>query len=367
MHLQCKLPQPLSLLFKNTGSGDCSQSLQMTLRILQATCPLRKLGVEMIIFHRRLGDAASRPWPATISLSKHIKATICDDISDPTDVNPQRLFSRRFTLFDMDWLCLIKIKWTNNIAQHLYLEEWKDRSFNRTVYVFSHTALMESLVQDTRQEEGIKEFLNETMDTLDLLMDLQDPEAGQWYRKLRKKAKKQRAKLQLPNNTEAMDMFAGFPRRTNSLLNSDVSELRKVGHYKHWQPRLLRLEKAFEETVAALVVAFVAVLFTLASVVTAPMSVILANKANSLANDGKGLAQEANDLAREDLLGDPGGPASPNVTTTTETQTIVVVVHEGCCDCANCQAGDTTGSEVEENLVTTLTTDQVVGATTCAT
>jgi hypothetical protein len=310
----------------------------------------------------------------------------------------------------MDWLRLIKIRWTNNIAQHLYLEEWKDRDFNRTVYVFSHTAMMESIVQDHRLTEDrddikdIKEFLKETMDTVDLLMDLQDPEARKWYRKIRKKDNAQREKLQLP--TEALDVFAGFPRRENSLLSSNVSELRRVGHYKHWQHRLLRLEKAFEESkpttllgwwrdrrnlaywatfvsaLLALLVALLAVLLSIASVVTGPMSVDLAKKANSLAKEGKGLAEEANDLAREDLLDKPGVPVasssttttitttttiSTTIPTTTETQTIVIVVQDGCCNCAKCQAGDATMKGPEGGQVETLTTEQVAGISTCTT
>ncbi|KAK0384032.1 hypothetical protein NLU13_8121 [Sarocladium strictum] len=255
----------------------------------------------------------------------------------------------------MDRLTLVQIKWTNNIAKHLYLEE--DRRFVHTVHIFSHTTLMHTLAK----------LLLETMDTLDLLLDLHDSECQNWYRKLRKKDNKQRQKENRP--TGGLDENAGTPKRSGSLAPSDVDELRRVGHYDFWQPRLLKLETAFRDSkpraiggwwrdkrdrgiwatfigsFLAILIAVFAIVVAIGSIVTGSMSVELAEDANKMA--AKGLDK---DTIASSTVSKAGGPLFTTVTV------------QGCCSCTSC---DLSGPRSKGSVTETRVVEQVAESTPC--
>jgi hypothetical protein len=265
-------------------------------------------------------------------------------------------------------LSLIEIEWTNNIAKHLLLEEWRDRRYVYTIHIFTHATLFDTLAHDIAKltvgtaapvssatsqvhnvtaagntsptgrgsnsgsdaasnisspsatnmthlptvgidqpipDEDLEAFMQETLDTLDLLLGLEDPECLAWYTKIQRKSDKQRKKEKVP--LHALDSYAGSPDRPGSLARYRPSELRRVGHYKIWRQRLLKLELAFNKNepadfkgwwkdrrrksywatflsaIIAIGIAVFAVIVAFGSIATGGMSVDLAKKANHLA------------------------------------------------------------------------------------
>ncbi|KAL2210404.1 hypothetical protein CC79DRAFT_1365798 [Sarocladium strictum] len=405
---------------------------------------------------RRLGNkppGPERPWHATESLCQQLRATIRDDEYELIDTGGylHRRFSPRFTLYDMARLSLIEIEWTNNIAKHLLLEEWRDRRYVYTIHIFTHATLLDTLAYDiealtvgtaapvssatsqvhnvtvagnasptgcgsnggsdaasnissgsainmthtpamgTEQptpDEDLEALIRETLDTLDLLLRLEDPECLAWYNKIQKKSNKQRKKEKVP--LHALDSYAGSPDRPGSLARHKPSQLRRVGHYKIWRQRLLKLELAFNKNepadlkgwwkdrrrksywatflsaIIAIGIAVFAVIVAFGSIATGGMSVDLAKKANHLAEQD---LQE--DFSASSDLG-TGGMVHHTVTI------------QGCCECKGCadsrsEDGSSSswtrtfqeteiGAEMtEEAVFGTGTADDLIGTSSCTT
>lgn len=414
---------------------------------------------------RRLGNKPPGPervWHANESLCQQLRATIRDDEHEFIDSSLHRRFSPRLTLYDMARLSLIEIEWTNNIAKHLLLEEWRDRRYVYTIHIFTHATLFDTLAHDIAKltvdtaapvssatsqvhnvtaagdtsptgsgstgnaspagrgsnsgsgaasnisspsvinmthlptvgidqpipDEDLEALIQETLDTLDLLLGLEDPECLAWYTKIQRKSDKQRKKEKVP--LHALDSYAGSPDRPGSLARYRPSELRRVGHYKIWRHRLLKLEQAFNQNepatlkgwfrdkrrksywatfisaIIAIAIAVFAVIVAFGSIATGGMSVDLAKKANH--------------LAEQDLQED--------ISVSSDLGTGCIVHHtvtvQGCCEWKGCaDSGSEDGessswmrtfeeteigaqtTEVAE--VGTSTADDLIGTSSCTT
>jgi hypothetical protein len=351
----------------------------------------------------------------------------------------------------MHRLSLIEIEWTNNIAKHLLLEEWRDRRYVYTIHIFTHATLLDTrahelapvivgtaapvssatsqannvvatgnvssagrgssigsdaasnashpspIIMTQLPTDGTEEpipdddlgaLMRETLDTLDLLLCLEDPECLAWYNKTQKKSNTQRKKEKVP--LDALDSYAGSPDRPDSLVRYRPSELRRVGHYKIWRQRLLKLELAFNQNepanfmgwfkdkrrksywatfisaIIAIAIAVFAVFVAFGSIATGGMSVDLAKKANHLAEQDL-----REDFSASSDLG-AGGIVHHTVTV------------QGCCECngsvhSGSEDGDSPswtrtfqeteiGAQTTEEAVSgTSTVDDLIGTSSCKT
>ena len=73
---------------------------------------------------------------------------ILDREFKPDELVPQNRdceFSRFFTLRDMEHLSGFQIQWTNDIANHLKIVDYKQRKFRRSVLIFHHAVALKEL------------------------------------------------------------------------------------------------------------------------------------------------------------------------------------------------------------------------------
>ncbi|KAI1129713.1 hypothetical protein F5Y10DRAFT_146998 [Nemania abortiva] len=143
-----------------------------------------------------------------------------DQEEEETDISSDRTFSDIFTFKHIRILSSIKIRPTNNLLHHLFVQRTE---FTVTVYVFSHASLLETLRSTPGFPDFYKELCKETLDTLRLLVD---PEDTSFKKHPHKRLFDQTCQQSILNR-----------RRVS-----------RVAHYKFWRKRLLDLEDAYEKS-----------------------------------------------------------------------------------------------------------------------
>ncbi|KAH9207226.1 hypothetical protein DL95DRAFT_374508 [Leptodontidium sp. 2 PMI_412] len=130
-------------------------------------------------------------------------------------------FPRRFTAWHLQFLASFKIRWTNNLSDHLLI---LDNEVDLAVYIFHQSPPLLSLIISSKIMS--EDLILETFDTLALLFPRTDRMARLWYQQLQEK----------------YNLDPGVFRCT--YIKMEDCEIR---HFKHWGPRLLKIKRAFDD------------------------------------------------------------------------------------------------------------------------
>ncbi|RDW63327.1 hypothetical protein BP6252_10872 [Coleophoma cylindrospora] len=131
-------------------------------------------------------------------------------------------FPRKFGLWDLKFIAGFNIVWTNSLLDHLSVVDEENQI---TVYIFHQVSILE-LHQTVTPDVIPADLIEETFETLALLLPRTDEKTTAWYDKLQKKH----------------DLDPGTFRRSYLKL-----EDRELHHFKYWRSRLVKLKKAFDE------------------------------------------------------------------------------------------------------------------------
>ncbi|KAL2270853.1 hypothetical protein VTJ83DRAFT_224 [Remersonia thermophila] len=161
-------------------------------------------------------------WSKEDSLSQLVPRSI----AEPSVVYQERTataagcFSTFLNVVDMQRITGFKIIWTDNLEDHLIMR-------GKSLYLFAHpTALQRLDVSETSKDILPKGLIQETLETLYLLMPLENPACQRWLRE-----------------------EVGKWRLDRELCRPHVSDRRK-GSYRYWQERLSEVSDAFDSTKA---------------------------------------------------------------------------------------------------------------------
>ncbi|RDW91551.1 hypothetical protein BP5796_02716 [Coleophoma crateriformis] len=127
-----------------------------------------------------------------------------------------------FNACNIDSIASIRVIWTNNIADHLILEDG-----DRSIKVFSHVSFLELHRDCDIFPPG---FVDETIRTLALLLPSNDKETRIWFYKEQKRC----------SNQSSIDSKAIDCRPVNSIN-------RQFQKYNFWHDRLVMLNEAFND------------------------------------------------------------------------------------------------------------------------
>ncbi|KAK1469649.1 hypothetical protein CMEL01_01416, partial [Colletotrichum melonis] len=207
---------------------------------------------------------------------------------DITSPPPDQVFPSTLTLRDLHALGDFVIQPTDNLFQHLLVQKHRNRKMRPTVYVFFNVSAISKL---QTWNEPLNGFLEETLQTLALLLPSYDEHSQSWFMNYCKKMQRNLPSSSLP----AIDRRAG---------RLPFASRRKVGYY-YWLPRLLDLEKEFANSSPRTLrqflrdrrryreltlywVAVIALVLTLISSLTGVVSAIVGGLALRGGKDGKG-------------------------------------------------------------------------------
>ncbi|KAK1505644.1 hypothetical protein CABS01_01112 [Colletotrichum abscissum] len=219
---------------------------------------------------------------------------------DITSPPPDQVFPSTLTLRDLHTLGDFVIQPTDNLLQHLLVQKHRNRKMRPTVYVFFNVSAISKLQTWNEPLNGVHfddpKFLEETLQTLALLLPSYDEHTQSWFMKYCKKMQRNLPRNSLP----AIDRRAG---------RLPFASRRKVGYY-YWLPRLLDLEKEFANSSPRTLrqflrdrrryreltlywVAVIALVLTLISSLTGVVSAIVGGLALRGGKDGKGSLDSA--------------------------------------------------------------------------
>ncbi|KXH58040.1 hypothetical protein CSAL01_11265 [Colletotrichum salicis] len=186
--------------------------------------------------------------------------SILPGYKDPKFPPPDKVFQNTFTLRDFQKFGDFIIQPTDNIFEHLLVRRHKKRETRLTLHVFFHVSTLQKLqawkdsldglVASVLTRQPIKnssvhidlgariyfddpKFVNETMQTLSLLLPLNDLDSIDWFRSYRKKFQRS-----LPSKSKSL---SGIDPRAGQMAVSS----RRAANYNYWLPRLLELGKEF--------------------------------------------------------------------------------------------------------------------------
>ena len=189
------------------------------------------------------------PAPAPVALLPAPAAPAAPAAPRPAPVNPQdprillvrdedqlkdydREFPWLFDLPSITRMSRITVKWTDNLLDHLFVQTDPKDHFWKMVYVFDHSKWLRQIADPTAADpanqvpEFCKEAAKEALETLALLMPLDDEDISRYMNKHMR-------------SRNLGGMWLGLQE------DNEMKPKRRVQGYLIWRHKLLMLEEAF--------------------------------------------------------------------------------------------------------------------------